>query len=72
VILVAPINIFARYRPDEATKILPQIIEKTFPILVNLGSKAVANPGAAESADFLHLIMKTYKVGYINILLVYY
>ncbi|QRV92799.1 importin beta N-terminal domain [Ceratobasidium sp. AG-Ba] len=50
-----------RYRPDEATQILPQIIEKTFPILVNLGSKAAANPGAAESADFLHLIMKTYR-----------
>ncbi|KAG9098720.1 hypothetical protein FRC06_006040 [Ceratobasidium sp. 370] len=50
-----------RYRPDEATKMLPQIVEKTFPILVNLGSKAVANPNAAESADFLHLIMKTYR-----------
>ncbi|KAG9122758.1 hypothetical protein FRC07_000720 [Ceratobasidium sp. 392] len=50
-----------RYRPDEATKVLPQIIQQTFPILVNLGSKAVDNPNAAESADFLHLIMKTYK-----------
>ncbi|KAF8600420.1 ARM repeat-containing protein [Ceratobasidium sp. AG-I] len=50
-----------RYRPDEATKVLPQIIEKTFPTLVTLGAKAVANPNAAESADFLHLILKTYK-----------
>ncbi|KAG8740759.1 hypothetical protein FRC10_003917 [Ceratobasidium sp. 414] len=50
-----------RYRPDEAAKMLPQIVEKTFPLLVNLGSKAVANPNAAESADFLHLIMKTYR-----------
>ncbi|KAG8702616.1 hypothetical protein FRC08_003362 [Ceratobasidium sp. 394] len=50
-----------RYRPDESMKMLPQIAEKTFPILVNLGSKAVANPNAAESADFLHLIMKIYR-----------
>ncbi|CAE7142104.1 unnamed protein product, partial [Rhizoctonia solani] len=44
-----------RYRPDESTKILPQIIEKTFPLLVALGAKAAANPNAPESADFLHL-----------------
>ncbi|QRW20489.1 importin beta N-terminal domain [Rhizoctonia solani] len=50
-----------RYRPDESTKILPQIVEKTFPLLVSLGSKAAANPGAPESADFLHLILKTYR-----------
>ncbi|CUA73326.1 Importin-7 [Rhizoctonia solani] len=50
-----------RYRPDESTKILPQIIEKTFPLLVTLGAKAVANPNAPESADFLHLMLKTYK-----------
>ncbi|CAE6534492.1 unnamed protein product [Rhizoctonia solani] len=50
-----------RYRPDESTKILPQIIEKTFPLLVTLGAKAAANPNAPESADFLHLILKTYK-----------
>ncbi|KAG8724819.1 hypothetical protein FRC09_013780 [Ceratobasidium sp. 395] len=50
-----------RYRPDEATRVLPPIIQKTFPILVSLGSKAVANPNAAESADFLHLIMKIYR-----------
>ncbi|KAH7322034.1 ARM repeat-containing protein [Rhizoctonia solani] len=50
-----------RYRPDESTKILPQIIEKTFPLLVTMGAKAAANPNAPESADFLHLILKTYK-----------
>ncbi|CAE6520075.1 unnamed protein product [Rhizoctonia solani] len=50
-----------RYRPDESTKILPQIIEKTFPLMVTLGAKAAANPNAPESADFLHLIFKTYK-----------
>lgn len=53
---------YSSYRPDESTKILPQIIEKTFPTLITLGTKAAANPNAPESADFLHLILKTYKV----------
>ncbi|CCO31401.1 putative importin c550,11 [Rhizoctonia solani AG-1 IB] len=50
-----------RYRPEESTKIIPHIIEKTFPLLVSLGAKAIANPNAPESADFLHLILKTYR-----------
>lgn len=57
-----PALMASSYRPNESTKMLPQIVEKTFPTLVNLGSKAVANPNAPESADFLHLILKTYRV----------
>ncbi|KAG8935091.1 hypothetical protein FRC03_002380 [Tulasnella sp. 419] len=56
-----------KYRAVASTDILPVVITRTFPILVNIGQK-LASPNIPppisplEAAEFLHLIIKTYKL----------
>ncbi|KAG8903898.1 hypothetical protein FRB99_002598 [Tulasnella sp. 403] len=56
-----------KYKTPKQEKLLPKLIEKTFPILVALGQKLVSPGGAPgltplEAAEFLHVINKTYMV----------
>lgn len=57
---------FDRYRTPKQEKLLPKMIKKTFPLLVALGQKVAPTNAPPplpplEAAEFLHVIIKTYK-----------
>lgn len=66
IVIVEPVKAF-RYRNDPQNMIT--IMQRTLPLLLQIGQHLLEGPSTADAAEYLHLIFKIYKNSILNDLL---
>jgi hypothetical protein len=66
IVVLEPVKAF-RYRNDPQNMIT--IMQRTLPLLLQIGQHLLENPSTPEAAEYLHLIFKVYKNSILNELL---
>jgi importin-7 len=66
IVTLGPVKAF-RYRTDSQNMIV--ILQRTLPLLLQIGEHLLENPSTPEAAEYLHLVFKIYKNSILNELL---